>query len=143
MDAYLDASALVKRFVLEEGTDAVKELVDSADACLTVSITKAEVGSALSRAARQGVIEDEEGRAALAALRAVWPDLVRIPVSEALLETAVELASKHGLRGYDSVQLAAATMWQSANQNAVRFATFDQKLARPAAAVGLEPFPAA
>jgi uncharacterized protein len=39
-------------------------------------------------------------------------DLVRVPVTEALVERAEALAWDYGLRGYDAVQLASAIIWQ-------------------------------
>ena len=51
------------------------------------------------------------------------------------------MAWTYGLRGYDSVQLAAAVMWQATLDTPVFMATFDLRLWETAARAGLEPYP--
>jgi hypothetical protein len=46
-----------------------------------------------------------------------------------------------GLRDYDAVQLAAASLWQDALAERITFMTFDRKLGDTAARAGLIPFP--
>jgi predicted nucleic acid-binding protein len=138
---YLDASALVKRYVREAGSDHVAEMVSVAASIGTVVITEAEVGAALARAARQGFLSDSEARLALDTFRFEWPDLVRVPVGEALVRRAVDLSWEHELRAYDSVQLAAGLEWRDVVREPVQFATFDVALWKASRAAGLTPFP--
>jgi predicted nucleic acid-binding protein len=141
MILYLDASALVKRYVAERGSDEVQRSVAEAEAVGTVIVSRAEVTAALAKAARLGVLTRAGARAADRRLRRDWPDFVRLPVSEPLLERASQFAWDFGLRGYDSVQLAAGVLWQEVLQAEVAFATFDRQLWTTAGRAGLEARP--
>jgi len=138
---YLDSSALVKRYLTEPGSSQTRELIGNAEALGTAVISRAEVISALRKAVRLGALPLEEAEAARRLLQIDWRDFARIPVSEHLIDRASDLAWMHGLRGYDSVQLAAAVIWQEDLGIPVALATFDGQLWEAAARVGLEPYP--
>jgi predicted nucleic acid-binding protein len=137
MIAYLDASALVKRYVVEAGSDAVVRLLAETQVVGTAAISFVEVVAALAKAARLGALDRQQG-----AFRADWPDLMRLPVTQPLLDRAANLAWQLGLRGYDAVQLAAAVAWQEALETPVTVATFDRQLWQAARQTGLTAFPA-
>ncbi len=142
MILYLDASALVKLYVAEQGSAEIRKSVAGAAAVGTAAISRAEVSAALAKAARLGLLQRTEAEAADKCFREDWPDLVRLPVTEPLLEDAAQLAWRFGLRGYDSVQLAAAVSWQEVLEAQVAFATFDRHLWTAAGEVGLAAHPA-
>ncbi|MEA2695473.1 MAG: uncharacterized protein QOJ16_4860 [Acidobacteriota bacterium] len=142
MIAYLDASALVKRYVVEAGSEAVAQLLTEAKAVGTATISFVEVVAALAKATRLGGLDRQEAEAAQGAFRGDWPDLMRLPVTQPLLERAADLAWQLGLRGYDAVQLAAAVSWQEALETPVTLATFDRQLWQAARQAGLPVFPA-
>ena len=141
MSVYIDASALVKRYVTEPGSKEVMALTDAAPAVATSLVSRAEVAAALARAVRIRVLEAETGRRAQRRFSREWPDLVRVPVTEALVAWAETLAWQHGLRGYDAVQLAAALMWRESIGQDVVLATFDRQLWEAALGEGLEAWP--
>jgi predicted nucleic acid-binding protein len=140
---YLDASALVKRYVAEPGTAEVIALTSTAAAVATALISRAEVAAAFARAVRMGVLDGASGRRAQRRFAREWPDFVRVPVTEALVARAETLAWDHGLRGYDAVQLATALAWQDSVGQEVVLATFDRQLWETAPRVGLRAWPAA
>ena len=142
MILYLDASALVKRYVAEAGSDEVNEAIDRAAVTGTALISRAEVGAALAKAVRVGVLTREGAQEALRVFRREWPDLVRVQVTEWVVARADALAWEHGLRGYDAVHLAAALVWQDALGERVTLAAFDRHLWRTAQAEGLTVLPA-
>ena len=141
MIPYLDASALVKRYVTEPGSKEVIALTSEAPAVATALISRAEVGAALARAVRLRVLDESGGRRAQRKFVREWPDFVRVPVTEALVARAETLAWDHGLRGYDAVQLAAALTWQDAIGQDVVVATFDRELWQAAPRAGLHAWP--
>lgn len=142
MIVYLDASALVKRYVTEPGSEAVAALTGAGDVVVgTAAISRAEVSAALGKAVRLGMLSPDDGRAALGAFRSEWPDLVRLRITEAVVGRADHLSWTHGLRGYDAVHLAAALLWQEALEAPVVVATFDRELARAAREAGLTAWP--
>jgi len=140
---YLDASALVKRYVAEPGSTDVASLVAGAEAVATTVITRVEVAAALGRASRMKLIAEGAAAAALEMFSADWHDLIRLPVDEALTARAAALSWQHELRGYDAVHLAAALSWREMLGDAVTLATYDRALWKGAQASGLAPWPAA
>ncbi|MFC2015426.1 type II toxin-antitoxin system VapC family toxin [Chloroflexota bacterium] len=141
MILYLDASALVKRYVAELGSPEVSAAISRSQVTGTVPISRAEVEAALAKAVRLQALTQEEGLASLQVFRNEWPDLVRVHVTEMVVAQAGSLAWDHGLRGYDAVHLAAASTWQGALGERVTLATFDKHLWTAAESVGLEAYP--
>jgi len=142
MILYLDASALVKRYVAEPGSTGVNEAISQAKATGTVLVSRAEVAAALAKAVRMDALTREEALASLQVFRNEWLDLVRVQVTELVIARADTLAWEQGLRGYDAVHLAAASLWQDAMGERVTLATFDRQLWAAAKRVGLVPYPA-
>lgn len=141
MIAYLDASALVKRYVAERGSAETIELTTTADVVATSLVSRAEVAAALAKAVRSGLLSDDEARKAQRTFAGEWPDLARIPVTEALVARAETLAWDHALRGYDAVQLASALTWQESVGTDIIVATFDTQLWKAARQAGMKAWP--
>lgn len=141
MIAYLDASALVKRYLVERGSRETMELTAESEMTATSIVSRAEVAAALAKAARMGLVTNEVARNAQRSFAGDWQDLVRVAVTEALVERAEALAWEHGLRGYDAVQLASALTWQESVGEEIVLATFDQQLWEAAKRTGLKPWP--
>jgi len=138
---YLDASALVKRYVAETGSEEVAALVDHASLVGTVVLSRVEVSAALARANRMSILPREEAWAAQTAFEGEWASLVRVQVTEVLAGRAATLAWDHGLRGYDSVHLAAALFWQAMVGDRVVMATYDRQLWEASRATSLDVWP--
>jgi uncharacterized protein len=139
--AYLDASALVKRYLMERGSLETIALTAESEMNATSIVSRAEVGAALAKAVRTGLVKGDVARNAQRKFAGDWPDLVRVPVTEALVERAEALAWEHELRGYDAVQLAAALTWQESVGEEIVVATFDQQLWGAAKRSGLKAWP--
>jgi len=113
---YLDSSALVKRYVAEAGTNWIQNLcAPGADHTLyTIRISGAEVVAALFRRVRANALTLADAEAAASQFKIDFREHYQIvEVTNALVEQAMSLAERHGLRGYDSIQLAAAMELQS------------------------------
>ena len=108
----------------------------------TVLISRPEVAAALAKAMRVEALTQEEASACLQVFREEWPDLMRVQVTEMVVTRADTLAWDHGLRGYDAVHLAAASLWQDAFGEQVTFSTFERRLWQTAKRVGLALHPA-
>lgn len=143
MILYLDSSALVKRFVDESGSVAVVSALAEASAVLTSLIAYPEIRAALARAVRMGRLDGRVLDALVVELDRVWAALDVVEVTDALAHRAGELAQAHGLRGYDSVHLAAALMATESLGSGIdlRFGAFDAALCTAARACGLEVVP--
>jgi len=139
---YLDASALVKRYVAEAGSAEVEALIGEAQATGTAVLSRAEVAAALAKAARVGLVTHESALKALQSFNADWEHLIRLQFGEPLAARAATLAWEHGLRGYDAVHLATALVWRETLGETVTVATYDRELWRGAQASGLSSWPA-
>ena len=141
MIVYFDASAIVKRYLAEADSAAVDGLVAQASVMGTSLISRAEVSAAVARAASINVLSSAEAQKALRTFRAQWPDLIATTVTQVLVAKADALAWDYGLRGYDAVHLASATLWQEALSEPVIMATFDHDLWAAAQKAGIEVWP--
>ena len=141
MIVYLDASAIVKRYLAEADSPAVDRLVAQALVMGTSLISRAEVAAAIARAARMNALPSAEAEKALKTFRAQWADLIATPVTQILVARADSLAWDYGLRGYDAVHLASAMLWQEALSESVTLATFDKQLWDAARQAGMDVWP--
>lgn len=108
---FLDSSAVVKRYVPEKGSAWVIGITDPGSGHLLYAarITGAEVVSAVTRRQRRGQITAPDAVVTLAAFRRDFPSgYLVIEIAASVVARAMDLAERHGLRGYDAVQLAAA-----------------------------------
>ena len=141
MIVYVDASALVKRYVAEAGSVEVDALIGSAQVVGTGIISRAEVAAALGRSVRMEIITREGAAKALQVFSADWESLIRLPVTETLVARAGLLALEQVLRGYDAMHLATALTWRETLGEEITLATFDRELWHGAQATGLTPWP--
>lgn len=141
MIVYADTSALVKLFVTEANSNSTRYTFQQAEALGTGLLTRAELGSALARGAQRGLFSGNEAQTARRRLQLVWPTWIHIAMNENLVSRAEALAWQYKLRGYDSIHLAAAQIWQEQIGHPVTLATFDQELWEAAPLAGLEVWP--
>ncbi len=141
MILYLDASALVKCYIEEQGSHDVIRLIQASEIAGTAVLSRAEVVAAIARATRIGSISREDGELAIAAFETDWNNLVRLQMTEAIIAQAASLAWQKGLRGYDAVHLACAVTWRDVLQSPVMMVTYDRELWQSAQEEGLDLFP--
>ena len=128
MILYIDASALVKRYVAESGSTEVNTWISKSQMVTTSILSRAEVIAALNRASRMQIIDNEGCRTALELFRSEWESFVRLPVNDGTMIRADYLTSRHNMRGYDAVHLASALIWQESIGNRIRLITYDNQL---------------
>jgi predicted nucleic acid-binding protein len=138
---YFDPSALVKRYVEEQGSSDVLDWMDDSELNGTVLVTRTEVAAAITRAVRRQVVSQEDARQFLELFHKEWRNITRLPITEPLVARADTLACEHNLRGYDAVHLAAAFNWQELLGLPVTLVTYDQELALAARALGMAVLP--
>ena len=128
MILYLDASALVKRYIQEKASRDVNAWIEAADMIVTGLITRVEVAAAIARAGRMKLITPDETLAALRQFRSEWESFQRLPITENTVVRGDALAVEHNLRGYDATHLACAVIWQETLGMPVTLASFDDQL---------------
>lgn len=108
---YLDSSAVVKRYMIEQGSAWVRDITDPTkdNRLYVVRLAGPEIIAALFRKARGGQISLREVRRVASNFRSDWAQQYRIiEVTVNLVDRGMDLAERHALRGYDAVHLAAA-----------------------------------
>jgi predicted nucleic acid-binding protein len=136
---YLDTSALAKLFVVEPGAESVGRAVAQAAAVATHLIAYAEMRATFSRAVRMGRVDGAALPALIIEFERRWASIEVLAVTEPLVRRAGDLAERHGLRGYDSVHLAAVLALRElvGSGAEVRFGVFDTNLRDAALVHGL------
>jgi len=134
---FCDTSALLKLYIVETGSAALKALIADAEAVAVCRIAWAEAHAALSRRAREVPQDATLIEQAKRALAADWPRFVVLEIDQALVELAGEYADTFALRGYDSIQLASAFETGRIAQTPIHFACFDARLNKAAKVLGL------
>lgn len=139
---FLDASAVVKRYLTEAGSEYIARLVDpsSANTIILAEISRVEVAAAIAarqRAGSQLTIKERDEAVALM-LRHCDREYRMVPLTANVLGRAVELTQNHRLRGYDAVQLATALVTNGSLRGAglqeLVFVSADDDLMRATAA---------
>lgn len=140
---YLDTSALIKRYLTEKGTSWIRRKVFAPNTYLAVArITHAEVASTFARRVRGKMLTSaDEIRLMRLFERQLNHRFVVMEIDATVCSHAASLARTHGLRGYDSVQLACAlkadALLKKIGGSALTFLTADMELLKARAAEGL------
>lgn len=117
---YLDASALVKRYIEEDGTELVLDAMEEDADWAICRIGYVETARAIGLAG---------GRRAVRAFQADWESFNVVEVDRELAERAAELALSAELRSLDAIHLAASLVLPSSR---LTLATWDIRLHRAA-----------
>jgi uncharacterized protein len=107
---FLEATAFLKLFVQEPGTDALIGLMESAEdnRKLISAVTPLEIYAVIKKRERTGGISQEDATSALAVLRLESARMVQQPLNPGVLEAARQLLDRTTLRWPDALQLGAA-----------------------------------
>jgi uncharacterized protein len=123
--------------VNEPGAETVHRAVAGAAVC-SHWIAYPEMCAALARLLRLGRQTIEAHKQHKREFERDWKAVRAILPDERILRRAGELAERFGLRGYDSVHLAAAeSLFTSHGRDFLHFASFDDALNEAAAEIGL------
>lgn len=123
MKAFLDTSALIKKYVLEPGSDKLERYLEKISEIVVAPLYGIELNSALERRLNEGTlshlqiatIRQEAARDLNYFSRVIW--------NESLERKAIEMIKKYCLKTLDSVQLASGML-----ADAELFLTSDQDL---------------
>jgi predicted nucleic acid-binding protein len=138
---YLDTSVLIKRYIREQGSEALSAHWPSFSIVGSAVIIYVEIAAALAKAERLGWLDAEVAQNAWGAFLNDWGKLSLININKAVLNRASDLAWEYGLRGYDAVHLGAALVWQEGLREMVQLCTFDRQLWNAAKQVSMSVWP--
>lgn len=134
MILYLDTSSIVKLYIEETGTDAVRRWAEEAEVLAACRVAYPELISALNRRFRNGDMSRKEFRLLADGFSKEWADFAVIDFDEM---EAGRLAEKYGLRGFDAIHLSALKLLKIRDNNIdLAFSSFDKELNRAATSEG-------
>ena len=107
MKLYLDTSSLVKLFIAETGSAAVRGLVNKTDTVCTSPVAYAEARATFARLRRSGQLDASAFASAKREFEAYWPTYLTVNVTDSICREAGELAEQFLLRGFDGIHLAS------------------------------------
>lgn len=137
---YLDTSALIKRYIEEEGTAQVIALTKNAGSAqvIILDIALLESRSAVRRRERQGDISDSDADRILKQIEEdASSSFLLQPSTSAVMEEAARLIDRHPLRAYDALQLAGCLVARRGVTGPLRFVCADARLCEAAGLEGL------
>lgn len=141
---FFDSSGLVKRYIAETGTAWVISLLrpSAANDIFIANITGIEVASAIARRLKIGSISQTTAKKALNLFQRDFAKrFIVVDLSRQIVEQGISLAEKHGLRGYDTTQLAVASAVRNrllkSRITSLTFISADNELNQAAQAEGL------
>lgn len=131
---YLDTSALIKRFVVEAGSEAVQALVARGEPSATAKIAYAEAYAALTRRYREGDLSTRAYARVCRQFERDWQGYLRVELHDEILLSARKLIRRHPLRGFDAIHLASALALKDSLGEEVMFVAADEQLLKAARA---------
>ncbi len=137
MIRFFDASALVKRYITEPESLAVRDLL-AGDLPAVSRISEVEVASALARRCREGHFPASERDRAIATLREDIRSLLIVELTTEVVAVAYGLLTRHRLRDGDAIQLASSLELRQRLRYPMSFVAFDEKLCAAARDEGME-----
>jgi predicted nucleic acid-binding protein len=126
---FLDTSALVKRYVDEDGSSFVARRMGEDPEWVASAVARTETEITLCRLG----FDRGDDAAVWRGLREDWERCHVVPVDHACLERASELGCQYQVRTLDALHLAAADRLP----RPIVLLTFDRRLADAARAMGL------
>ncbi|MEK6681959.1 MAG: type II toxin-antitoxin system VapC family toxin [Nitrospirota bacterium] len=129
---YLDSSALVKKYLMEDGSEKVKTILDASDVFATSKITYPEVLSAFARKYRHKDISENKFQRASEDFQADWDYLCIVEFQDEMLPVTREIIETHYLKGADSIHLSSALWLKGIFKDNLIFVSSDVNLLKAA-----------
>jgi len=134
---YLDTSWLVKLYVEEEDSAAVRKIVAADDDVLVSDLAYVEFHSAIERRRRERKLVPRAAAGLVTRFRDDWKKRDRLALSHDVVVRAAELVATHPLRSLDALHLASALIFAAGAPEKPQFGAKDARLVAAAKAEGL------
>ena len=138
---FCDTSALIKLLIDEPDSAQIHQASERAGLIAACRITWAEAMAAMARRQRDDPTSADDIETARQRLSMLWSSFTIVEVSQKLVEAAGRFADGFALKGYDSVQLAAAHELHLNTEQKVLFACYDRRLKQAAQLIQLDVMP--
>jgi uncharacterized protein len=113
MRTFLDSSAFAKRFVDDDGSDAVERLCEQATELGLSVLSVPEIVSALNRRVREGSVSHDQYREAKARLASEVAGATIMNLHPDVIADAIGLLEATPLRALDALHVACARQWKA------------------------------
>jgi predicted nucleic acid-binding protein len=113
MKIVLDSSAFAKRYIFEDGSETVEQLLQDASQLALCVILVPEIISGLNRRLREQVLSPYDYRHAKKQLLNDVHDAVLIQITPAVISRTVKLLENNVLRAMDALHVACALEWHA------------------------------
>lgn len=141
MILFLDTSALVKLYVAEAGSAALRHRIRRASALAASVLAYPEARATFARLRRSGLTTDRQHERRLLRFERDWESFMRVDCALEVARLAGNLAEVYALRGFDAVHLASATWLKDRAAEPVSFGVYDVRLHTAAAVIGFTVYP--
>ncbi len=132
MKLFVDSSALAKKYVLEDGSETLDELLHDASQLALCTLLVPEIICGMNRRRREGILSKNDYRKIRKQLLEDVRDAIVLQVTPSVISRSVRLLETHVLRAMDALHVACALEWQ-----AELFATADKRQLNAASNAGL------
>ena len=137
---YLDSSALVKRYIEEDGSDKVNALLHEKSVAAVSRLAYPEILAAITRRHKAKEIETGAFERIKKAFKFDWAFFVVVEFHKEVFKFIDEIIVKYALKGADSVHLSSALWLKKAMKQDVVFVASDLELIKAAKAEKLQIF---
>ena len=139
---YLDASAWVKRYYQEPGTEATQALFVEGAVLACASLGIVEVLATLARKRKARQINETQFQQKQIEVESDWQQFIQVQLSPDVLTNALILTANLSLRGADAVHLASAIVLQQSlpSPECFRLVCADKELIEAARGMGITIF---
>ena len=135
--AYFDSSVLLKRYVLEHGSDR-SLLLTRKHLIISAAIAPLEMRSALRRIEVDGGLSSKAFQAALKRIQTEREKWDLVVISSEILESAERMTVDLNVRSLDAIHLACAVACQNRLKRSLPFVTADIRQRDAAQHLGLD-----
>lgn len=136
MILYLDTSSLVKLYVTEAHSDAVRVWAEKAEIVATCRVAYPETVSALNRRMKNRDLTHGDYEHIMKVFARDWMHIAVLDFDE---REAGRLVQAYGLRGFDAVHLSSALLLKAYESRvSIAFSSFDERLNSAAASERLD-----
>jgi len=133
VNLFADSSALAKRYLADEQSERLDEVLQGATNLAVSVLCLPEIISALCRRRREGFVTKAQYEAVKSALESDFADTTVVQIIDEVALQSIRLLERHPLRASDAIQIASALVWRADN-----FASADARQCAAAKSSGLD-----
>ena len=109
MKVFFDTSALIKRYIDEDGSDAVFGICQQADKLAISIICPTEMISTLNRLVRENTLTQEDYQQVKGILFSEMEDVEIVPILPEVVRNSIHALEKNTLRAMDAIHIGCAS----------------------------------